>query len=235
MGLVYRPMVCDMEGNVAAYEAVVWFGGIADRPGDRDTAAELEPMLARAKMVGDISFYFLYEAADAVLRMNNCKLGLQGILVQMMPSFYSLNSQLERFNQLFAHQPIPREQLMLTIPEDVIKNADQERLEVIGQYINEGICLVLDGYHPESFTFQQLEQMGFKHVRFAPELHMMPETATAVRAMRQMGITVIGGGVEDHDTQGWMLACGVSFMSGTLCGVPVTEDEMIRDCLMREK
>ena len=235
MGLRYRPMISDAEGNVAAYEAVPWFGGIADRPGEVEPAEELEPMLQRTDLIGDVSFYFLYEAADAVLRMNNCKLDMKGIVVQMMPGFYQLGTQLQRFNQLFKDQPIPREQLMLTIHEDVVKDANKGTMEVIQRYLRNGICLVLDGYHPETFSVQRLEEIGFTHVRFAPELQLQQQTANAIHVLQQHGITVIGGNADTHDALAWMAACGVSYMSGTLSGVLVSEDEMIRDCLVREK
>ena len=97
MGLRYRPMVCDAEGTVVAYEAIPWFGGILGRPGETEGAEELEAMLVRKKLVEDISAYFLYEAADAVLRIENCKLQIQAVLLQMLPSFYHLHTQLHLY------------------------------------------------------------------------------------------------------------------------------------------
>ena len=92
MGLNYRPMVSDAEGTVVAYEAIPWFGGILGRPGETEPAADLEEMLIRKKMVEDISLYFLYEAADTLVRIENCKLDVQAVILQMMPSFYQLNT-----------------------------------------------------------------------------------------------------------------------------------------------
>ena len=235
MGLRYRPMICDNEGTVAAYEAVAWFGGIADRPGEVESAEELEPMLVRTNLMADVSFYLLYEAADAVLRMNNCKLELQGILVQMMPGFYKLPTQLQRFNQLFMDQPIPKEQLMLTVPMEVVKGGSKAALEILGRYIRSGIALVLDGYDSEALDLEQVAELGFRHVRFAPELYLKQQTANNIYKLMQKGIRVIGGNADSHDQLGWMVASGISFMSGTLSGVLVSEDEMIRDCLLREK
>jgi len=235
MGLRYRPMVCDNEGTVAAYEAVAWFGGIADRPGEVESAEELEPMLVRTNLVADVSFYLLYEAADAVLRMNNCKLELQGILVQMMPGFYKLPTQLQRFNQLFTDQPIPKEQLMLTVPMDVVKGASKTTLEILGRYIRADIALVLDDYDPAVLDLEQVVELGFRNVRFAPEQYLKQQTANNIYKLMQKGVKVIGGNADSHDQLGWMVASGISFMSGTLGGVLVSEDEMIRDCLLQEK
>ncbi|MBQ3192128.1 MAG: EAL domain-containing protein [Oscillospiraceae bacterium] len=235
MGLSYRPMVSNMEGAVVAYEAVPWFGGILGRPGETETMAELEPMLVRKQLVEDMSFYFLYEAADAVLRIENCKLDLKAVVLHMMPSFYQLNTQLQRFNQLFKDQPIPREKLLLTITEETLLGLNKAKTELVERYLRNGIRLVLDGYHPDKIPADKLKAMGFTYLRLAPELYMSQETANTMNLLRRDGFTLLGGGADTHDIVGWLAACGVSFMSGTITGVPVSENELIRDSLAREK
>lgn len=234
MGLKYRPMAADPEGKIAAYEAIPWFGGIADRPGETESAAELEGMLQRRNMSAAVSFYFLYEAADAVVRINNCKLELK-ILLQMLPSFYQQSSQLQRFNQLFTDQQIPRDQLLLTIPEETVLSANKGTMEIIERYLRNGVCLVVDGYHPDKLPPERLKECGFTHVRFAPELHLKQETANAITNLRKQGITVVGGHADSHDVLAWLSACGAAYSSGTIAGVPVDEDELIRDSLARER
>jgi hypothetical protein len=63
---------------------------------------------------------------------------------------------------------------------------------------------------------------------------MSQETANIMNKLRKDGFILLGAGADTHDTLGWLAACGVSFMSGTITGVPVNEDELIRDCLARE-
>jgi len=239
MGLSYRPMICDTEGTVVAYEAIPWFGGILGRPGETEAAAELEEMLIRRKMVEDVSTYFLYEAADTVLRIENCKLNLKAVLLQMMPSFYQLNTQLQHFNQLFKDQPIPREKLLLTIPVDVVLNANKHTTELIERYLRNNVRLVLDGYDPEAhgekLPAEKLKAMGFVYLRIAPQKYMKQETANAMNRLRMDGFTLIGGNADTHDIVGWLAACGVAYMSGTISGVTVNEDELIRDSLIRER
>ena len=235
IGLSYRPLVSDKEGNVAAYEAESWFSGIAGRPGETETAEELADMLKRTDLVADVSAYFLYEAADAVVRMENCKLDRKGIVLKMLPAFYGLGSQLQRINQMFKDQGIEKDKLLLTIPEQVVKNASKATLEIITRYLRNGINLLLDDYHPETFTAQQLQQMGFTHVRFAPELNLQLNTANAMAELRRKGFTLIGGAADTPDALSWLLDCGVAYAGGTMTGVKVTEDELIRDALALEK
>ena len=239
MGLSYRPMVSDAEGTVAAYEAIPWFGGILGRPGETEGAAELEDMLIRRKMVEDVSRYFLYEAADTVLRIENCGLKLQAVVLQMLPSFYQLNTQLQMFNQLFKDQPIPREKLLLTVPADTVAEANKHTTELIERYLRNGIRLVLDGYDPgkhgQKLPADRLKAMGFVYLRLDPALYLKQETANAMTRLRQEGFLLLGGGADTHDILGWLAACGVSFMSGTLSGVMVSDDELIRDSLIRER
>lgn len=235
MGLEYRPMVNDTQGNIVAYEAIPWFGGIENRPGETETAAELEGMLNRKEMIPDVSFYFLYEAADTLLRIQNCKLPLQAVLLQMLPSFYNQGTLLQRFNQLFKDQPIPREKLLLTIPEEVILKANKTTTEIIERYLRNGIRLVVDNYHPDQLPAEKLKAMGFTYLRFAPELYLKQETANTIQQLRQDGFALVGGNADNYDTLAWLTACGAVFSSGTMTGVPVSEDEIIRDGLAREK
>ena len=239
MGLSYRPMITGTEGNVAAYEAIPWFGGILGRPGETEGAGELEAMFVRKKMVEDISQYFLYEAADTVHRIENCKLNIQAVVLQMLPSFYQLNTQLQHFNQLFKDQPIPREKLLLTIPAETVAAANKGTTELIERYLRNGIRLVLDGYDPEKHADKlpqdKLKAMGFVYLRLAPETYMKQETANTMNRLRQDGFILLGGGADTHDIVGWLEACGTAFMSGTISGVTVSEDELIRDSLLRER
>ena len=239
MGLTYRPMTCDAEGTVVAYEAIPWFGGILGRPGEREAASELEAMLVRKKMVEDVSRYFLYEAADTVLRIENCKLKIQAVVLQMLPSFYQLNTQLQNFNQLFKDQPIPREKLLLTIPAELLAGANKHTIELIERYLRNGIRLVLDGYDPaaqaEKLPPEKLKAMGFVYLRLDPKLYLKQETANTMNRLRQEGFILLGGGANSHDILAWLTACGVAYMSGTLTGVAVNEDELIRDALIRER
>lgn len=235
LGLKYRPMVTGPDGGVVAYEAIPWFGGIANQPGETEGAEDLEAMLKRTELVEDVSFYFLYEAADTILRVQNCKIELQGILVQMLPDFYHLGTELQRFKQLFTDQPIPHEKLLLTIPEKTVLEASKATQEIIHRYLRNGICLVLDGYHPGSISVDALKDLGFTHLRLAPELYLKQETANEMNLLLKRGFTLLGGNADSHDALLWLAACGVSYSSGTLSGIPVSEDELIRDCLAREQ
>ena len=234
MGLQYRPMVSDPQGGVAAYEAVPWFGGIANRPGETEGMEELAGMLQRKGLVADVAFYFLYEAADAVVRINNCKLDLK-ILLRMLPDFYHQGTQLQRLNQLFKDQPIDRNQLLITIPAELVQTANKATQEIIERYLRNGIALVVDDYYPDRLAPEKLREMGFTYLRVAPELYLRQETANTMTALRQQGFTLLGGGADTHDILGWLAACGVACMSGTITGVPVGEDELIRDSLAREQ
>lgn len=239
MGLSYRPMIGDAEGTVVAYEAIPWFGGILGRPGETEGASELEEMLIRKKMVEDVSKYFLYEAADTVLRMENCKLKLNGVILQMLPSFYPLHTQLQNLNQLFRDQPIPREKLLLTVPAEMLANANKHTVDMVELYMRNGIRLMLDGYDPEkhgkALPQDKLKAMGFVYIRLAPETYMKQETANCMNRLRQDGFVLIGGGADTHDIVAWLAAAGTVAMSGTISGVAVSEDELIRDSLLRER
>lgn len=231
MGLTYRPMVSDKEGTVSAYEAQPWFGAIANRPGETEETADVHEMLVRTGMVGDMAFYFLYEAADTLARMKNCRIENRGILLQMLPGFYGLNTQLQRLNQLFEDQDIERSKLMITLPMEVWLNAPKTRKEIIGRYLRAGIALVLDDYEPDKIGYEELVEQGFRYLRLAPEICVKRETAEQIRVLQDHGFVVLGKNADTYDQLAWQTACGIVATSGTLAGVPVTEDALIRDCL----
>ena len=77
--------------------------------------------------------------------------------------------------------------------------------------------------------------MGFVYLRLDPKLHLKQETANHMTRLRQDGFILLGSGADTHDAMGWLAACGVAYMSGTLSGVVVNDDELIRDSLIRER
>lgn len=235
MGLSYRAMTNGEENGVTAYEAEMWFGGIPERPGEKENAAEIEELLGRMEMVQDMSLYFLYEAADTLLRIQNCKIKLDFILLSMLPSFYKGGSQLPRLNQLFKDQPIQKERLVLSIPQQVVKEANKGTEGVIKKYLKNGICLMVDDWDPAVLSLDVLKEYGFHHVRPAKELYMKPEIASLFMTLSEAGITVIAGGADSPSVVRWLFACGVTHMSGVLTGCAVTEDELIHDSLLRER
>ena len=56
-----------------------------------------------------------------------------------------------------------------------------------------------------------------------------------MNTLRRQGFTLIGGGADTYDILAWLAASGNVFSSGTMTGIPVSEDELIRDALAREK
>lgn len=234
MGLQYRPMVSDVHGTVEMYEAIPWFGGILNQPEETETIDDLRDLFKRTSLIEPISWYMLYEATDTLLRIQNCKLDVKGILLHMMPEFYTLKTQLQKFNQLFIDQPVDKSKLYLTLPAETLKNATKTTAELIQRYARNGIRLVLDGYRPEDFDTERLKEMGIMTLRPHPELYVSRETALKVQELTNDGFTILGGSADDSDTLSWLVACGFYCSSGTITGNLVDEEGLILDSLARE-
>ena len=185
MGLKYRPI------GDTTYEAVPWFGGVIGEPEKRESMEVLEPMMIRTKMIYDIMFYFLYEAADTVLRMQNCQLPSKGILVPIAAGFYKGDSQKGRLEQLFMHQPVDSSKLMLTVPMEAVLSAEPQEKQNLIEYIEDGVQLVLDGYNPEALSFELIQEIGFSKVRIAANINQELQNETQT-ALESRGITCIG-------------------------------------------
>lgn len=234
-GLKYRPMVSDKDGTVVAYEAVPWFRPTKNLAGEIATAEEQEDLLRRTGLVTNVTQYLLYEAADTLYRMDNCKLGNQGVLLQVLPDFYQHGSQMQMFKKLFEDQPVAKEKLMLTIPEKTVLKAGKGLCETISRYLHSGICLVLDGYHPDAIPAERLKELGFTHLRLDPELYMKQTTANTMYDLRKAGFTLLGSGADTYDLLAWQLAAGTVFCSGTITGEVKTEDEIIREAILKSR
>lgn len=236
MGLQYRPMTSCQSGIVPMYEAIPYFKGALDRPDDRQTIEDLRELFSRTKIVDDISWYLLYEAADTVLRLKNCDVAFDGILLHMIPEFYNSESKLQKFNQLFKDQPIDKDQLMITLPFDTLCTGTKACLEVIGRYLRNGISIVLDEVKPsEEFSPEKMKEMGVKKVVLANDLVRTSEGAAFVKELLENGVSVLAKAGDSPEAEKWMKNHHIYCYSGTMVGVPTDEDEMILDILAREE
>lgn len=234
MGLEYRPLVAQIDGNAVAYEAQPWFTKNLGEYEDKDTIEELEPMLKRTNLVADLSMYFLYEACDAIYRIENCKIDIRAVLIRLPQSFFTGGSQLARLTQLFEDQPIKRETLKLLVDQELIENGTKSVMEVLERYVRNGISLVIDGYNPEQVSPEVLQTLGIDQVRLSPDLYMRQESCKWMKRLKTHNIRVIAGEVNTHEVQAWLAANGVEYMGGTITGMTRSENELIRDALARE-
>ena len=103
------------------------------------------------------------------------------------------------------------------------------------RYLRNGICLLADQYDPALVPMDKLKAMGFKYVRLSSALYGQAEAALTMTQLHQAGFVLLGGEVESHDTLDWLTKCHCAYASGPITGVAVSEDELIRDALTREK
>jgi EAL domain-containing protein (putative c-di-GMP-specific phosphodiesterase class I) len=236
MGLSYRPMVNGPEGKIVAYEAIPWFGGIADNPSETENAEILEPQLRRLGLVGDVSTYFLYEVTDTLLRIENCKLSaIDTIVLDMIPSFFLDAPDLSKFETLFEHQPIDKSRLILTVPAFVAVNANPDVEKSLKDCAEMGIMLMVDSWDPDTLPLERVKELGFKYVRLHPDQYLKKEIADLLSSLPANGITAYAKDADTEDALRWLVACGVKHFVSVTTGYPVDEDSLIRDSLLRER
>lgn len=233
MGLRYRPVISSPAagGKTLAYDAIPWFGGIVGSTGETETAEEIDAMLKRTGLTEEVSFYLMYEAADALYRLKNCGIETAGVILEALPSFFRLPSRLSRFAKLFADQPVDKEKLMLAVPPEVWNSDVKAVRDILSLYLRNGIVLVADGYLPGAPGAATLADTGFRYARLSPELASLPETPDTVKALAGAGIRVICSGVVDEVMANALAACGAPMFSGPASGVETDEDGMIAAAL----
>ena len=180
MGLKYRQIVAGNELSKFIFEAVPEFGGIA-------SIQEAEELLLRTGLLKEMTIYLLYEAADLLARLKNCEICTGGVLVPVFQEFYRGENQSERLEQMFEDTAIDRKKLMLTVSEQLLRK-DRSVNTRLSEYIEQGITLVLDEYHPEDLPIALIREIGFTHVRVAKDSTIRDEV---LQELRGHGITVI--------------------------------------------
>ena len=233
MGLEYSAVINSQNGSVISYEATPWFGGLAEDPNERETIADVEEQLCRIDLVTDMSFYFLYEAADALLRIENCKFDLEAIVLHMIPSFYKQGAEMQRFQKLWKDQPIDKTKLVLTIPQEFYLALSNPEKDTVKRYLGNGFSIMLDGWNAEAFSAKDVLEAGFTHVRIAAASHLKHETADAIAELEEKGIVLYTDPAQSEDASRWLNACGV--YRANAMNHPVDEDEMIKETLLRER
>jgi EAL domain-containing protein (putative c-di-GMP-specific phosphodiesterase class I) len=235
MGLSYRPMISAPDDRIVAYEAEPWFAGILGHPGEVERLNDIAPMLKTTGLTANVTIYFLYEAADTILRMQNCRLEGAALLLKIPDDFYTLGSRLKDFNQLYEDQHIDKSKLMLTVSEVFLLQANKATQETVARYLRNGIEIVLDGFHPEPWEPEKLKELGFRYLRLAPDCALQPDTADTIQALRTWGFTILGGGVDSAQMKDWLYRNGVPTVSGPIIGNPAMENETIRNGIMRQR
>ncbi len=189
-GLTYRQIVRGDSLEKFIFEAVPWFGGVLEKSEEKQSATEVEGLLMRTGMTKDITIYFLYESADALARMRNCEVYTGGILIPVFSAFFTSGNHIERLEKLFSDTGIERKKLMLAVQETLIKK-ERKMTERLTDYIDQGIALVLDDYHPEDIAVEQVREIGFTQVRIAKDSAGWNDIKQTAQELKNHGITVI--------------------------------------------
>lgn len=234
MGLTFYNTFDPLENRIRSFEAIPWFKGSSDNP-EAENIHDVEPMLQRLEMLSKMEFFLLYEAADTVLRLQTCKLNVDAIIIEMFPSFYNKASEYNGLERLFVDQPIDKSRLILTVPASLVKSADEETKKNIKDYLDFGVSLMLDSWTPELVSVDNAIEMGFAHIRPDNSMFLKKESADLISELHNKGITVYAKGVDDDDTRRWLTACGVNHISGQVFSRAYSEDELIRELLLRER
>ena len=234
MGLTFYNTFDPLANRVRSYDAIPWFKGLENDSESTESIREVEPMLGRLEMIDKMAFFLLYEAADTVLRIQTCKLPIDAIILEMFPSFYN-KSQAARFETLFSDQPIDRSRLLITIPAAVVRDADDEVKKTVCTYLENGISLLLDDWTPDDVSVSDAVEMGFINIRPHNSLYLKKENADLITELHHKGFAVFAKGVADDDSRRWLTACGVKHIGGPVFSHALTEDELIKEALLRER
>jgi hypothetical protein len=122
------------------------------------------------------------------------------------------------------------------MPFETLKSCNKTTFEVVERYLRNGISIVPDGVCvDERFTPEKLNAMGVKAVVLAQSVYKTIEGAVLVNDLRKNGILVFAKNADSAEVLKWLNSNHVYCYSGTMVGVPTSEDDMILDILAREE
>lgn len=234
MGLTFYNTLDPLTNRVRSYDAIPWFKGLENDSESTESITDIEPMLQRLEMLDKMAFFLLYEAADTVLRIQTCNLPIDAVILEMFPSFYD-KSAAARFDTLFSDQPIDKSRLLITVPAATVRDANEQTKQTICEYLEMGISLLLDDWTPDLVPVADAIEMGFCHFRPHNSMYLKKESADLICDLLKKGFEVYAKGVDDDDARRWLTACGVKHVGGPLFSHAVTEDELIKEALLRER
>lgn len=188
MGLNYRKIALDEE-TVSVYEAIPWFKSMTNEM-ETETFDQIEGVFKRTGLLCDIVMYLLYEAADAIIRMENCGYDTNEIIITVPDSFYFEPNASYRMAQLYTDQPINPHKLKLTVSAEFLKNAELFEIERLTEFVKQKIALVLDDYHPDWVSIQLIKEIGFDCVRISQKISDQHMRETISQELKQFGISI---------------------------------------------
>lgn len=225
MGLSYSVLL-DAHEKVGAVEAKPWF----EKKNSSEDLKKVEEQLLRINLVNDMQYYFLYEACDMLVKMGNYRL-VRPIVIDIFPSFLNIDAA-GKLSQLFSDQPIDKSNLILAVDEQVLIDSDHDRQSAIKAFLENGVTLMADNWHPEVLGFEMLNKMGIKSVRPSPDLLNGTENVKLFDAFIANGFNVFAKN-SDTGVRKALLDCGVLVNSND-ASVPLCEDEIMQKLLKEE-
>lgn len=188
MGLNYRSAVLE-ERTVAVYEAIPWFTSMTHEI-ETENFAQIKGVLKRTGLLCDVVMYLLYEAADAIIRMENCGYDTSEIIITVPDSFYFEPNAQYRMQQLYEDQPINPHKLKLTVSAEFLRDAELFEIERLSEFVKQKSALVLDNYHPDWVPMQLIRDIGFDCVRISEEISDQNMRRDIKQELKQFGISI---------------------------------------------
>lgn len=181
MGLHLYPMY-DSLGKIAAVDARPWFeDGTSDYQ-------KLEAQLTRLNMTNEMQLYFLYEACDTLLKMKNHGVHAPLLVKTFIPFFRA--EATEKLPRLFEDQPVDRYALLLAVDEKAFLKENKKTADAVRAFLNAGIEILVDDWHPENVPFERLQRFGITNIRPANDLVDADGTLGLLTALLSNGFTV---------------------------------------------
>lgn len=227
MGLKFYPLAKTAQGAAAAWRAEPWFVGmVEDEPTKLTNLAETLPMLQRTGLTPDICKYFLYEAADTLLRLAACRIDTPGILMELPMEYYLASGTPFQLEELAKNQPIPMEKLLLTVPQKELLALEPMQMELLQRVQRSGVSLIVTGFDPANLANANVAALQPRGFMIDPALYMNKQTAMDIARLNRAGYLTMGT-ADESPAAAWLEGCSIGLMGGGAFGAALTQDELI--------
>jgi len=221
--LVYRPIIERKNGAAVAYEAAMRF----KNKQDYQPYAEIEELLKKEDLTGDLGAYFTVEACDVINRLDACAIPAEYILMEYPAGWFNRRSAAKEIESALKDTRVEPKRLCINLPFAVYASISKTAKENLTKIRALGCSIMVSDADPSAFledeTFVNLLRMGPDMEDKLAEESLLKQATE----LRSKGMSLLTDGIEKKRSQSYLTSLGVQRCTGLIFGDYVGEEELI--------
>lgn len=188
------------------------------------------PLFESSSLIQKLDYYMWEECCKVIRRWIDNKMTPLPISMNISPIHLQSPAFIDKLEQLLKAYLIPKELLILELPERGVANASKEVAEIIGQLKQHGFTLCIDNFGSVHSPLNLLKDFPIERIKldrsFLNRNSNSDEGLTILRYLiamaKELNLTVITEGVESMDQANFLTDIGCDIAQGYFFAKPLT-------------